>query len=479
VASLALARPRLRKDVGRLAIATVGAAATGALLACSLRIVLAAAVDPAYLVPSGRRTGYPLWMRGPLAAHSQPLHVHMFILLMAVMVGAWLCVLVCARHMPSWFVAGAIVAATVLFALAPPLLSTDVFNYIAYGQMGTRGINPYLHGPSLLIGQPIYSFTGHLWKYTPSAYGPLFTLSTYLLAPLGVAAALWVLKATAALAVLALTGLAWATSRRLGRDPRFAAVLVGLNPLVLVYAVGGAHNDLLMAAALAAAVYLAVTMRPAAAGAAAVAAIAIKASAGLALPFVLLGARPRQHAVNGAVAAAVLAGGVSLLVFGGAITNMASALVADQHFDWIVVSIPNFLAHYAGVSLPGHMARTCLAAFAAITLIVLIARSRGGRGWIEGAAGATLIVLATTAWLLPWYVVWALPFVALVRRRAVLAGAIVITALLVAMQLDHLALTLESHHQHHHVRDVHEHARVVRQRNSRRTAAIRADGETR
>ena len=53
------------------------------------------------------------------------------------------------------------------------------------------------------------------------------------------------LKAVAALASLAIVALVWWCARRLGRDPRLPALLVGLNPLVLVHVVGGAHNDAL------------------------------------------------------------------------------------------------------------------------------------------------------------------------------------------------------------------------------------------
>jgi peptide/nickel transport system permease protein len=39
-------------------------------------------------------------------------------------------------------------------------------------------------------------------------------------------------------------------ARRLGRDPAAAVALVALNPLVLVYGVGGVHNDVLFMALL-------------------------------------------------------------------------------------------------------------------------------------------------------------------------------------------------------------------------------------
>src|SRR5260370_26984794 len=40
----------------------------------------------------------------------------------------------------------------------------------------------------------------------------------------------------------------WKCARLLGRDPVTAIVLVGLNPIVLVWGLGGDHNDFLMVA---------------------------------------------------------------------------------------------------------------------------------------------------------------------------------------------------------------------------------------
>jgi hypothetical protein len=80
--------------------------------------------------------------------------------------------------------------------------------------------------------------------------------------------------------------------------------------------------------------------------------------------------------------------------------------------------------------------------------IFLIVRARGGRGGIEGAAAAALVVLATTSWVLPWYIVLALPFAALVRGPTLPVAAVVLTALLTAMQLDHFVVTHASHHRH-------------------------------
>jgi alpha-1,6-mannosyltransferase len=352
VASLSATLPQPRGRIAQAAATAVGGAATFVITACVARVAIAATADPTFLVPSGRRTGFPRWMRGPLDGLGGPATLHTFLVLIAVMVVAWLVLLACARWVPVWLIATGVVAATLICAVAPPLLSTDVFNYIAYGVMGTHGVDPYLHGPVVLLGQPVYGYTGHLWKDVPSAYGPLFTLLSYALAPLGVAGAFWALKALSAAAALGTAAFVWAAARRLERSPAAALVLVALNPLVLVYAVGGAHNDLLMELPLAAAVYFVVAKRPAAAGAAAVTAIAIKASAGLALPFILLGARPRRRALAGAAAAAAVIGVPSLVVFGTSLTKMVDALSAQGQFHWIVVSVPTTPASRLSITRP-------------------------------------------------------------------------------------------------------------------------------
>lgn len=447
--SLSLPNPRLREAIVPVSVGALGASSAAVLVWGALRIAMGAAANPRYLVPSGRRTGFPAWMRGPFAGHAGPLPLHTFVVLMGVMVAAWLVVLVCAARLPTWLVWSGVGAATTALALAPPLLSTDVFNYIAYGQMGVRGINPYSHGPQVLSGTALYGFTGHLWKAVPSAYGPLFTLLTYALAPLGVATAFWTLKAIGAASLLALAAFTAASARRIGVNARTTAAFVALNPLVLVFALGGAHNDLLMAAVVAAAMYLAVSGRSAGAGAIAMAAVAIKLTAGLALPFVLLGAPSRRRAIAGAAGAGVALGLASLLLFGTAIGHMTTALAVQGRFRWIVVSVPAFIGHYAGIGAPGAGARRwiqAVAALAVVALIAAVARSRGQRLWLEAAAAAGLVVLFTAAWVLPWYIVLALPFAALARIRAVPIAAAVLTVVLMAMQLTHYLVTDASHH---------------------------------
>src|SRR5205085_7247691 len=127
------------------------------------------------------------------------------------------------RRAAIWTIAGL----HVLFLLAPPLLSQDVFSYIAYARLGVEhGLSPYTHSPVDIPMDAVFAFAGS--KSAVSVYGPAFTLLTYPLAAPGVPAAYWVLKVIAAGASLGVVALVWRAAERLGRDPLRPAPFVGL-----------------------------------------------------------------------------------------------------------------------------------------------------------------------------------------------------------------------------------------------------------
>ncbi len=123
-----------------------------------------------------------------------------------------LAILFAARLRRRWTLA-AILAVHVIFLLSPPLALTDVFNYINYGRMEiVHGLNPYATIPALEPhGDPAYALSN--WHHLMSPYGPLFTLFTFTLVPLGIVASFWVFKATLMLASLAILGLVWRCAR--------------------------------------------------------------------------------------------------------------------------------------------------------------------------------------------------------------------------------------------------------------------------
>jgi Glycosyltransferase family 87 len=322
---------------------------------------------------------------------------------------------------------GAIVALVAAFALAPPLLSLDVFSYIAYARLGAEhGLNPYDAVPAALPNDPAASRVED-FRFAVSVYGPLFTLATYPLGIVGVSVALWALKAVAAGCVLAIAALTARIAAARGVSPRAAAGLVALNPMVLVHVVGGAHNDALMALAIvAAAAGVVAGLDAAAAGAALALGAAVKVSGAFAAPFALLGSSHRARLLAAAAIAAGVVAATSVAVFGWAVSN-AVEVIGENQSEASHYSLPSTFARITGLD-PEPVRVAFLAAYAVLVVWLLYWTWRGG-DWIRAAAWAGTGLLAATAWLVPWYLIWVLPFAAVARDRVVVALVLAITAL--------------------------------------------------
>jgi hypothetical protein len=326
------------------------------------------------------------------------------------------------RRRAVWAGTAALVLA---FAALPPVLSHDVHSYVDYARLGVlHGLNPYVHPPSAAPGDPAYAEV--TWTAATSAYGPLFTLATYPLAWLPVDAAVAVLKAAAAASLLALAALAARLAAVRGVEPLRAAVFVALNPLALVHVVGGAHNDAVAMLLGTAGVAAALHAREAGAGASFVAAFAIKAPAALAAPFALIGAgRGRGRFLLGAALALLAAGLASQAAFGLHWLD-ALGLAGESQSRTSHMSIPITAARLTGLD-PGLVRAVALLLYAALLAHLLIWTWRGG-DWLRAAAWASLGLLLASAWLLPWYLIWALPLAALSRDRPLQLLVLVLTA---------------------------------------------------
>jgi alpha-1,6-mannosyltransferase len=405
---VAAAEPALRPSRARGGLATAALAGLCAVYV-ALAALPAAAGSNLVLATAG---GSPGWLLGPLRfagldGADGPLAGPLFY------AGLWLAlllyavVLVRAAEVSRRAAVGTIAGLHVLFLLAPPLLSQDVFSYIAYARLGVEhGLDPYTHAPLDIPGDPVFGFAGS--KDAESVYGPVFTLLTYPLSGLGVAGAFWVLKAVAAAASLGIVALVWRIAVTLGRDPVAPALFVGLNPHLLVHDVAGAHNETLVVLLTVAGVGAFVAGRARAGPAIATAAAGLKASAALVVPYLVAAARPRWR---GALLAAVGAGvAIALLALGVLSSNQ------DRTSRW---SLPYKTAQVLGAILPGDRldyrdaVRVLYGiAFAGVALWTL-ARAWRGADPIRMAGWATLAILVASAWLVPWYVLWLLPLAAL------------------------------------------------------------------
>jgi alpha-1,6-mannosyltransferase len=417
---------------GPLAEGAVGGLALTGIVAGCTGVALAAAERPSFLAPPTLHGDAP-WLAGPLAglwpsltADIGSLRWDVTLTLLA-MTALWVLAVACAPRVRLASVLVASGLSTLVLTLSPPFSLGDTFNYLHYGRMlPLHGLNPYTSLPIQAAGDPSYPYS--TWHHLPSPYGPLFTLLTELVAPLSLAAGYWILKVAIGVGMLAVAALTALLARELGRNAARAVAFVALNPLVLVYGVGGVHNDVLFMALLLGGALLSVKRHELLGGSAWAAAAAIKLSAGLAIPILIAGSGRRGRA-----AAGVAIGGVAMLLaawlaFHGHLPDDATQakLVAG-------LSLPNLLGLAAGRGGLDAQLREQLEIALALGTIALTVWTWRTRRWPPAVAWAMTLLLVTLGWAMPWYVLWVLPFAALAKRGSSRAAAIALSVFLLAI----------------------------------------------
>jgi hypothetical protein len=441
--------------------ATIGAGALIAILAGCLLLVVVAANRPSLLAATTTPHFFPHWMAGPLGGlwpsltrSTQGLR-YIFSGAIVLMYVSYLAGLRYVPRLPASWAIAAVVGAHAIMFLSPPLALTDIFNYINYGRMEiVHHLNPYTTTPILEPhNDPSYALSN--WHQLLSPYGPVFTLMTFAVVPLGVAASFWTLKGLLMLASLGTVLLVWRSARLLGRDPVAAIVLVGLNPIVLVWGLGGDHNDFLMMFFAVLGFYLLLrtgslpgafrgdggevasaessgAMPPSraaawrmGAGAAFVAAVAIKASAGILLPVVLASLsrsrRDLSHVVLGMALSAIVLGACSVIAFGPHFPDLAT-----QGRLVTTVSIPNLLGLALGQGGETNTMRLLLSGVLLASVVACSVLAWRRRDSLTAAGWASVALLVTLSWVLPWYVLWVLPLAALSRSRRLRTAALLL-----------------------------------------------------
>ena len=337
--------------------------------------------------------------------------------------------------------------------LLPPLLSRDVYSYAIYGRIwAVEGANPYVRPPLDFPDDPFVHLVSGEWIEATSVYGPAFTIvSGGIVRAFGSPPA-----AVAAFKVLAAGALAASVliAARLGdRDGRgrgaFAAVAVGLNPALVFHTVGGGHNDVLVGLAVVGAIAL-LPRRALAATAVLTIGMLVKLVGAVPLALsvgaVFLRAGPgparRARAILPHVALAVAITAVLLIPFGYSRSVASSFAALIGRLGW--ASPVRLLARKAqdlggnvhSIDLAEGLAALVQASFTVLgmILLVLILRGVGRRDPRIGAADAwgwgLLLVSLCAAYLLPWYVAWFVPALALSSRPVPVLAGLAVSALL-------------------------------------------------
>jgi alpha-1,6-mannosyltransferase len=379
--------------------------------------------------------GLPGSMRGPLHGLGLSISGTEFGVLFVVLALCYLGVLLFADSVRFRVGVGAIVALHLVFLIAPPLLSSDIFNYAGYARLdAVHGLNPYVHPLAAAPTDPSYIYVG--WPLNTTAYGPLFTLGSLPLGLVGFTAAIWLLKASAALASLACVALVWMCATRLGRPAMPATLFFGLNPVLLAYAVGGGHNDLLMLVAALGGIYMLLAGRESGM-AALVVAVAVKSSSVVLLPFALLGSRRPGKAVLWGVGTAAVVAVATYFVFGSHVSSLLHVLQRDARLE-TPNDIPGLIDGVFGLGISTHALGKIGMLVLLPTIALLLVRVYRGGDWLENAGWATCAVLVTTTWFLPWYLIWFLPLAALAVKPYQRATALALTALSIGLQMPHV-----------------------------------------
>ena len=355
-------------------------------------------------------------------------------------------------------VAGVLVVAALLRLLAVPLspsLSDDVHRYLWDGRVAASGANPYLlepdHPDLAGLRNDLWQRTAHrdvATVYPPLSLG-LFAAASLLPQPL------LSYKLTLVAVDLVACGLLLALARR--RRSVVAALAYVWNPLVVIEGAGMGHVDVLGASLVIACVCLAPVRRHAPSSSSRSLAAGATAALGVLVKLVPLAALPlwwrrikghqggRLFALAGACLLLPGAAGV-LLWTGGFPPGLAIYALRWEYNGplyepvWRLLDLLQLdraaagLVHGIRLVLGGEVEAppwdTLYAhtypQFLARVLLLLTAAAAWLRLWrqrpgpIDAAFGAFGIILLASPTLYPWYLIWILPWAALIGARSVL-----------------------------------------------------------
>ncbi|MGH3877675.1 MAG: polyprenol phosphomannose-dependent alpha 1,6 mannosyltransferase MptB [Actinophytocola sp.] len=375
----------------------------------------------------------PLLGRGPLSwvryGHGRMLATIVLYIGFLLVVWAWVRL---GRHV----LAGRVGARPVLVAAAcwivpmlfsPPVFSRDAYLYVAYGTLPLHGFDPFTSGPGNLEVDPVVDNVDSFWQSTPAPYGPLFILlAKGVISITGTNMIAGVLLMRLGL-VVGVGLLLWAMPRlvrHLGGRLPVALWLAIAGPMTVVHLIGGPHNDLLMVGFLAAGTALMLDRRHVLGIVLVTLAVAVKATAAVALPFLvwvwaghLTSTRWRNFARACAFSLAIFLATFALTTFASGVDlGWIAALDAPTAIiNWLSLptGVGEFIHALVGLAIDlnkVYFVNAMRVVGGIVMLVVLVKqwwRARdGGPDAVKRAAIALLVVAILSPATLPWYLTW-------------------------------------------------------------------------
>lgn len=347
--------------------------------------------------------------------------------------------------------------------LVPPLFSRDPYSYFVQGRLLELGIDPYANGAAAYEGW-FRAGVDPMWAETPTPYGPVFLLIER--AIVGIAQTpFWSAIGFRLVAVVGVIAIAYVVPRLAtlqGINPAAALWLSAMNPLVVLHFALGGHNDAVMIAFMLTGLYFAMTERITPAIALIACAVAVKLIAIVLVPFAALLFLPRQSTQLRRLLTYAIAGTavIGLVLVAGLVTGVGAG--------WL-----------QALMTPGTV-RTWLSPPTAIGMTIGLVGQWFGNDTIDTVAVDAVrligigIALAYCAYLLlrpqrrtpvrsavlaftaviflgpvvqPWYLLWALPLIAIsgLRKPWHLKAVVLGTAIMVIYGLAEPTATSDAH----------------------------------
>ena len=317
--------------------------------------------------------------------------------------------------------------------LSFPILSRDVYSYLAQGRMLHADKSPYAEGISALPGWFDGGSDG-LWAQSPSPYGPFFLVLSRIIyfvsngiPEVGVG----LLRIIAVLGVWGCYHYTAKLAAKMGQSPNWANWAIVGNPLFLLTMIGGVHNDALMIAGVFSAFAYAYDRRPMAATMALAIAVSVKPIVLLALPFIGLVLLGRSHAMRARWKIWIKVAALTLtwLLLIGAVTNLwfgwlpAMFTAGDAAFPYAPVGLIGWsvsnLAGLLGADI--SLVNTIVVAIFQLLSLVIVARlalAKDASSPVRLAAWALSAVVLLAPIIQPWYILWLMALFAISHKVA-------------------------------------------------------------
>lgn len=325
-----------------------------------------------------------------------------------------------------------VLTGTLLFSLTllpiNPAGSHDVYHNVADARTVWRyHANPLVLPPNAFPDDPFYPYVP-AWQDFPSVYGPVWYAISALTVPLagdGLWANLLAQKLIAVAFLVGTTALAMLTAGRIRPGATVTAgVLVGWNPLLLFETAGNAHNDIVMVFFALAALYAVARRWWVAVFPLLALSVASKYVLVLLGPVLLIWMLRRRDVPHRQVALSLLLGGVVGAAVYAPFFAGADMLAAFQRQSSFNTSSPGSLLHAVLMARFGLDEAEALRTVKLIVVplyltayMLLLARIPADPGLVTLIRtcfwAVFLLLVIATWWFWPWYLVFLVPFGAL------------------------------------------------------------------